>query len=295
VRPSPTPFPDPSPGPGASPTPIPGRHEDAADLYGGTFSTERLDAAAEVLRQAGWSEESIRRRVYVPFIVVGPASWSDSWGDPRFGPGPIVRRHEGQDVLCHYGAEVLASEDGIIEFETGLLGGRSARLHRSGGGFWYYAHLSDWNLASFSTGDAVHAGDVIGYCGSTGNATVPHVHFGHYGPDGAAIDPMASLVSWLREAESRVGDVHVGTSTQVPAVPEALAPIELPPLIPLPGGQADPRESIGGAGPAVQAFVRAEGRDGAFELTMVWVAVIFSVVVSRLCGRLVVVRWKRTS
>jgi murein DD-endopeptidase MepM/ murein hydrolase activator NlpD len=279
-----------------SPTPTPGAHEDAGDLYGGTFSTEKLDATAEVLRREGWSEESIRRRVYVPFIVVGPASWSDSWGDPRFGPGPIVRSHEGQDVICHYGADVLASEDGVIEFDTGLLGGRSARLHRPGGDYWYYAHLSDWNLDAFSTGDAVHAGDVIGYCGSTGNATVPHVHFGHYGPDGEAIDPMVSLVSWLHEAESRLGDVHVGTSTQVPAATEALAPIEPPPsLIPLLEGQAAPQESIGDTGPAVQAFVRAEGRDGAFELTLVWVAVIFSVVASRVCGRLVVARRKRTS
>ena len=42
---------------------------------------------------------------------------------------------------------------------------------------------------------------MIGYCGDTGNATVPHVHVGWYGPDGAAIDPMKRLISWLHEAE----------------------------------------------------------------------------------------------
>ena len=295
--PSATPSPDPSPGPGVTPTPTPGTHgADAGDLYGGMFTTEELDATAEALRLDGWSEELIRQRVYVPFIVVGPASWSDSWGAPRFGPGLIIRRHEGQDVLCHYGAEVLASEDGIIEFDTGLLGGRSARLHRPDGGYWYYAHLSEWNLDAFSTGDPVHAGDVIGYCGSTGNATVPHVHFGHYGPDGEAIDPMASLVSWLREAEGDLGDLPlVGTSTQVPRSTTVSEPIETPPpLIPLLGGQADTSKPIDVGGPAAQAFVRSEGRDGAFELTLVWVVMISCAWASRLLGRVVLARVKRT-
>ena len=290
---SPTPSPDPSPSPDASPTPTSGGG-DVGDLYDGTFSTERLDAAADVLRHDGWSEELIRQRVYVPFIVVGPASWSDSWGAPRFGPGLIVRRHEGQDVMCRYGAEVLATEDGIIEFDTSLLGGRSARLHRPGGGYWYYAHLSEWNLDAFSTGDPVHAGDVIGYCGSTGNATVPHVHFGDYGPDGEAIDPMGSLVSWLREAESDLGDLVVGTSTQVPETTATPAPIETPPpLVSLLGGQSDSPDPIDSGGPDAQAFVRAEGRDGAFELTLVWVVMISSAWASRLFGRVVLARVKR--
>jgi murein DD-endopeptidase MepM/ murein hydrolase activator NlpD len=196
--------------------------------------------------------------------------------------------------MCQYGAEVLASEDGIIEFDTGLLGGRSARLHRPGGGYWYYAHLSEWNLDAFSSGDPVHTGDVIGYCGSTGNATVPHVHFGHYGPDGEAIDPMASLVSWLREAESDLGDVLVGTSTQLPQTTEASVPIDaLPPPVSLLGGQVGSPEPIDGGDPTAHAFVRADGRDGAFELTLVWIVLIACAWASRLFGRLVVARTKR--
>jgi murein DD-endopeptidase MepM/ murein hydrolase activator NlpD len=171
-------------------------------LLSGTFSSERLVVAATRLRAAGWSEARIRREVYAPFILVGPASWSDSWHAPRYGPGPIVRQHEGQDVLCRYGAEVLAPADGTIAFDTGSLGGRSAHLYLPDGGFFYFAHFVRWNDRRFSNGDAVRRGDVIGYCGDTGNATVPHVHFGHYGPDGAAIDPMRSLISWLHRAEN---------------------------------------------------------------------------------------------
>jgi murein DD-endopeptidase MepM/ murein hydrolase activator NlpD len=255
-------------------------------------------AAAQVLRREGWSEEEIRRQVFSPFIVVGPASWSDSWGAPRFGPGSIIRKHEGQDVLCAYGADVLAPEDGTIEFGTGLLGGRVARLHRAAGGYWYFAHLSEWNLERFSNGDPVHTGDVIGYCGETGNATVPHVHFGHYEPDGEAIDPMGSLVSWLREAESDLGDLLGGASIRIPATtttatPSSLStPLETPPLLVSLEGEdsSAPMPSATRGSVVVRAFVAAEGRDGAFALTLIWVAAISFAVASRILGRLVVAR-----
>lgn len=240
--------------------------------------------------------------MFSPFIVVGPASWSDSWGAPRFGPGPLVRRHEGQDVLCAYGAEVLAPEDGTIEFGISLLGGMVARLRQPGGGYWYYAHLSAWNLEAFSNGDPVHEGDVIGYCGETGNTTVPHVHFGHYGPDGEAIDPMGSLVSWLRVAESDLGGLVGDASTRIPgttatATPSSSStPIETEPLLVSPDGKdANAPNLITARGREVGAFAAAEGRGGALELTLVWIAAIACAWVGRLSGRLVLARPKRTA
>ena len=191
-------------------------------LLSGTFTTGKVAAAAGLLRAAGWSEERIRQEVYAPFIVVGPASWTDTWHAVRHGPGPIVRQHEGQDVLCRSSTPVLAPEDGTIQFDTGLLGGRSARLLLPGGGHYYFAHFIDWNDREFSNGDEVHRGDVIGFCGDTGNATVAHVHFGWYGPDGVAIDPMRRLIAWLREAEadlpallSRAGLGGAGTTSEM--------------------------------------------------------------------------------
>jgi hypothetical protein len=186
---------------GGSPNDSQTPHLSTDQLLSGTYATGRIVAAAALLRAAGWSEERIRREVYAPFIVVGPASWTDSWHAVRHGPGSIVRQHEGQDVLCRSGSPVLAPEDGTIEFDTGLLGGRSARLLLPGGGHYYFAHFTDWNDREYSNGDEVHRGDVIGLCGDTGNATVAHVHFGWYGPDGEAIDPMRRLIGWLREAE----------------------------------------------------------------------------------------------
>ena len=173
----------------------------------GEFSTERLQIVAARLRAEGLSHEQILRRVYIPFIIGGPAAWTDTWGAPRYGPGPLVRTHEGQDVFCRYGDPVLAVERGRIEFDEGGLGGVVARLYRGDGSYFYYAHLSAWNTRDYETGDKVQPGDVIGYCGNTGNAitTPPHVHFGWYTPGGTARNPMGALVHWLETAESSAG------------------------------------------------------------------------------------------
>ncbi len=147
------------------------------------------------------------RKVYPPFIIAGNASWIDTWGAPRYGPAPgQIRTHEGQDIFCDYGDPILAPEAGTISMDDGGLGGITARVHRPDGKYWYLTHLSALNR-NFRNGDAVQVGDVVGYCGNSGNAatTPPHVHFGFYGPEGVnATNPMKHLVSWLRAAEQRV-------------------------------------------------------------------------------------------
>jgi murein DD-endopeptidase MepM/ murein hydrolase activator NlpD len=200
-------------------TPLGGSSFKGLFRVSGSFSTDRLVAVAAELRALGWSTDRIAKKVYSPFIIGGPANWVDTWGAPRYGPAPgQIRTHEGQDVFCEYGDPILASEKGTVEFDAAGLGGRVARLYRSDGSYWYYAHLSDWNTREFSDGDSVVPGDVIAYCGNSGNAitTPPHVHFGWYAANGAAKDPMRPLVSWLHDAERRVlGVVSRATNERV--------------------------------------------------------------------------------
>ena len=193
----------------------------------GSFSTTELMTVAAHLRSLGWTAEAVIERVYPPFIIAGEATWIDSWGVPRYGPGPIVRTHEGQDVFCDYGDPVLAPEDGHVSFSDGGLGGITARVHTPDGAYWYLTHLSDLNTEELSAGDPVSTGTIVGYCGNSGNAatTPPHVHFGWYQPNGEAKNPMRHLVGWLRDAEDSaiqlLVSVRVERQKQVPALTAA--------------------------------------------------------------------------
>lgn len=168
-----------------------------------SYDTSVLLAIAAHLRALGHSSDEVASKIFTPFIIGGQANWIDTWGAPRFGPGLLIRTHEGQDVFCEYGDPVLAVEKGEIEYDEGSLGGTVARLHRSNGSYWYYAHLSAVNDKEHPSGSRVKPGDVIGSCGNTGNAitTPPHVHFGFYTESGVAKNPMRKLVRWLRAAE----------------------------------------------------------------------------------------------
>lgn len=110
-----------------------------------------------------------------------------SFGAPRDAGR---RRHEGIDLFAARGTPVVAAADGWVTRQTSnRLGGNvvwvwSPSLRIS----TYYAHLE---RQAVGPGNRVHAGDVIGYVGNTGNArgTAPHLHFGVYAMLDGAIDP----------------------------------------------------------------------------------------------------------
>lgn len=190
---------------------------------GGSWTTDKLVAVAARLRSLGWSQAKVEHEVYAPFILAGPAGWVDTWHAPRYGPAPgQIRQHEGQDVFCNYGEPVLATEDGSIQYDSGGLGGNIARLFRPDGTYWYFAHLSEFNT-DLSNGDRVETGDVIGFCGNSGDAiaTSPHVHFGWYHAGGVdAMNPLRHLINWLHAAEdhalSLVGETAAKRIRNIP-------------------------------------------------------------------------------
>jgi murein DD-endopeptidase MepM/ murein hydrolase activator NlpD len=173
----------------------------APDPRWGDYGTVMLDRAAAIARHRGWSDARIAKKIYAPFIVEGPATWSDSWGAPRWTGG--YHPHHGQDVLCRFGAPVIAVERGTVVFGSDRLGGRTLSLVLPDGSSWYYAHLRSY-VPGLSPGDSVRAGRVIAQCGASGDASVPHVHFAFFTSKGVARDPMRSLVSWLQRAQHRV-------------------------------------------------------------------------------------------
>jgi murein DD-endopeptidase MepM/ murein hydrolase activator NlpD len=179
------------------------RHEpviwwDIGPSFGGVYTTANLIDVQQRLERLG-APKRVLREVYAPFIVMGPSEFTDTWGSVRQHTRNRLRPHLGQDVFCNADAPVLAVEAGRVELVSDRLGGTVARLHHERGGYWYYAHLSGYPKG-LASGDTVETGDVIGYCGTSGNAagTAPHVHFGSYPGPG---NPMGNLIEWLTTAE----------------------------------------------------------------------------------------------
>lgn len=75
------------------------------------------------------------------------------------------------------GDPVASSAPGTVDIVNDLGGtsyGRYVRVNHGGGWTTYYAHLQSWTV---SVGDRVQYGTRLGYVGSTGGSTGPHLHF----------------------------------------------------------------------------------------------------------------------
>ncbi|MCA0277232.1 MAG: peptidoglycan DD-metalloendopeptidase family protein [Proteobacteria bacterium] len=114
-----------------------------------------------------------------------------------FGPRmhPIlktVRIHKGVDWAAPVGTPIVAAFDGQIAFEGDGKGyGNLIRITHANGRETRYAHMQRF-AANISVGSTVKAGDLIGYIGTTGLSTGPHLHFELY-QDGQAVDPLGTV------------------------------------------------------------------------------------------------------
>ena len=119
--------------------------------------------------------------------VGGPIG--DRFGAPRKGK----RTHTGIDFPVAYGTRIGAAGVGVVEFagwNTGGYGNLVVVRHRLGYATWY-AHMS---RIAVSAGQSVTGGTTLGYVGSTGHATGPHLHF-ELRRNAVPIDPMPYLLA----------------------------------------------------------------------------------------------------
>lgn len=101
-----------------------------------------------------------------------------------------VRLHAGTDFGAPSGTPILAADSGVVVSAGWRNGYGNAVLIDHGNGLaTLYAHQS---RLAVSGGQSVAQGDVIGYVGSTGNSTGPHLHF-EVRKGGTAVNPMSYL------------------------------------------------------------------------------------------------------
>lgn len=107
----------------------------------------------------------------------------------RFGQasGLWARRHTGLDFAGPSGTTIVSVAAGTVVSTgyEGAYGNRTIVRLLDGTEVWY-CHQS---RIAVSPGQQVRPGEVIGYTGSTGNVTGPHLHFEVHPGGGAAVDP----------------------------------------------------------------------------------------------------------
>ncbi|MFF0399188.1 M23 family metallopeptidase [Streptomyces sp. NPDC005248] len=149
----------------------------------------KAKAAREAKARAARSAERTRLGAFqLPvagsYVTTGYKSSGSLWSSGR---------HSGIDFHAASGSSVVAVGSGtVVEAGWGGAYGNNIVLRMTDGTYTQYGHLSSIGV---SVGQSVGAGQRIGFSGSTGNSTGPHLHFEarttpSYGSD---MDPVAYL------------------------------------------------------------------------------------------------------
>lgn len=107
---------------------------------------------------------------------------------------PVIggrRAHKGVDLAGPTGTPVYATADGLVETAKNFSSyGLYVRIEHGARLETRYAHMSRLAVAA---GERVKKGDIIGYIGSTGRSTGPHLHY-EVRIDGEAVNPIPYMV-----------------------------------------------------------------------------------------------------
>lgn len=131
----------------------------------------------EVIRLAKNKEEMVASVPAIMPISNGDLTRTASGWGWRIHPIYKIRKfHYGMDFTAPTGTEIYVTGDGIVEdTETSMRGyGKHIIVNHGFGYKTIYAHLSGFKAKK---GQKVKRGEVIGYVGSSGTSTAPHLHY----------------------------------------------------------------------------------------------------------------------
>jgi len=110
------------------------------------------------------------------FIVPVKGQIKRNFGERRIFNDEVHSRHKGIDIPCPAGVPVKASNSGKIVLTHDLFfSGNTVIINHGLGLCSVYCHLS---RICVEEGEPVKRGEIIGYAGSTGRVTGPHLHWG---------------------------------------------------------------------------------------------------------------------
>lgn len=111
---------------------------------------------------------------------INGARLSSSFGNRRHPISGYTRLHKGTDFAAPSGTPIYAAGHGVVERASRYGGyGNYVRIRHANGYKTAYAHMSRYG-PGVRSGKRVRQGQVIGYVGSTGASTGPHLHYEVY-------------------------------------------------------------------------------------------------------------------
>ncbi|MEX0644304.1 MAG: M23 family metallopeptidase, partial [Parvularculaceae bacterium] len=127
------------------------------------------------------------RRLLMKTPIDG-ARLSSGFGARRHPIYGYTRAHKGVDFAASTGTPIKAAGSGVVE-RAGPYGGfgNYLRIRHASGYQTVYGHLSRY-ARGMRAGKRVSQGDIVGYVGSTGAATGPHLHYEVH-LNGVAVNP----------------------------------------------------------------------------------------------------------
>jgi murein DD-endopeptidase MepM/ murein hydrolase activator NlpD len=129
-----------------------------------------------------------------PFVLPVPGCMTSPFGVQRYLNGkPTGSAHGGIDQRSPAGTPIHAADGGVVKLvREWNLHGRTVGVDHGQGLVSIYLHMSRTAVAE---GAVVKKGDVVGYVGSTGRSTAPHLHWAIYA-NGLPINPL----DWIKVA-----------------------------------------------------------------------------------------------
>lgn len=175
--------------------------------------------AEQQLVQQALAEDSRLKLWHSNFVEPVNGKRTGIFGSVRIMNGKPRNPHNGEDIGAPMGADVAASNDGVVRLTVDhIFSGRGVFVDHGLGFYTMYFHLSE---VLVKDGDLITAGQIIGKVGATGRATGPHLHWG-VKLNGARVNPYALLdlpfKSGIAPASTVSTPPHETTS-----VPEAIS------------------------------------------------------------------------
>jgi len=149
-----------------------------------------------------YNADGVSTKRFLMKTPINGARLSSHFGQRRHPVLGYTKMHKGTDFAAPRGTPIFAAGDGTIDkaYRSSSYG-NFIRIKHSGGWQTAYAHMNRF-ASGMKTGTRVKQGDVIGYVGTTGRSTGPHLHY-EVLKNGAHQNPMGVKVPTGKELEGK--------------------------------------------------------------------------------------------